>query len=664
MRGKIIFGAIGAAFLLFLGSTQPVHALFGIGNISTTVISFAAMVIAYVLAWIFGAFIAIEAWLIGVVLNINAGIMQTSFVQTGFSISLSVANLAFVLGIIVIALATILKIENYSIKKMLWKLVAMAILVNFGLVIISPIFAVSNTFTQYFLTSLPGGGSGSQSLNAFGQTMASKFNPGAMFAPVANPTQGTASTLAPLGLTGTADVPVGATLVPIFSLIFTIIDFVLIVFVLGVFIVMLMIRYVYVAILAILLPFAWASWVFPSFSHLNKQWWSKFLQWTFFAPIFMFFLYLALATIGGSNNADALNTTNYIGAGNSTFTAIMNFFGSAFGPIITNFLQEMVLAGLIIGGMIAADSMGVKFAGTVMNGAKKVGKTFATNRWNATKRRAGEGLRLMGRKTDEKGETTTWLQRQGSKLQGVPVPFAKTVGSKIAAAGSPDVGKEDRMKDVDKYTEENLKGLTNEGILARAHNTNAATSDRELAAIGQELSKRNLTAPPTATTPGLDPAKLAAFIKSAEKMGSIQSILNNRPELAAQTAAATPREISPGVMENMAQAMERAIGDAVKKIKISDVPLIDSRSLGDPTKPGHLLPTHEQATIAVSMSISQLNKLATEGGPGAAAAYKDTIRRLVNATTTPGAPPLPPATLGKLNQLDNYVTTSPGWQYI
>ena len=96
-------------------------------------------------AWIFGALISVESCLISVVLNINAGILHTSFVQTGFSISLSVANLAFVLGIIVIALATILRIESYSIKKMLWKLVVMAILVNFGLVIIAPIVGFSNS---------------------------------------------------------------------------------------------------------------------------------------------------------------------------------------------------------------------------------------------------------------------------------------------------------------------------------------------------------------------------------------------------------------------------------------------------------------------------------------------------------------------------------------
>jgi len=618
--------------------------------------------ITYILAWIFGAFISIETWLISIVLNINANILQTSFVQTGFSISLSVANLAFVLGIIVIALATILRIENYSIKKMLWKLVIMAILVNFGLVIIAPIFAFANATTQYFLNSFPGQGG----FSSFASTMAGKFNPQAMFAAVSNPTPGSGNSTGPFGLSASGvGQSISAQMVPIFSMLFTVVDFLLIICVLGAFIVMLIIRYIYIAILAILLPFAWASWVFPSFSSLYSKWWNKFLQWTFFAPIFMFFLYLALSTIGGANNADAFNLTNYTqGSGGSLFSPITDFFGGIITPILTNFLQEVVLGGMIIGGMIAADSMGVKFAGTVVNFAKKQAGTFATNRWNSARRRASEKLRSMGKKTDEQGNTSTTLQRVGSKFQGSPLPFAKTVGSKIASAGSPEVGKEDRIKDVDKYVEENLKGLTNDGMLARANGINAMTSDRELAAIGQELSRRNLTAPPTATTPGLDPTKLEALIKGAENMGSVQSLLNSRPELAAQTTAATPRMLPTGVMETTAQAIERAITDAVKKIKIADIPTLEARSLGDPSKPAGTSPTPEQENIAINMSIPQLNKLATEGGPGAAAAYKDTIERMVTAATAPGAPALPPATLAKLNNLYTYVSASPAWQYI
>lgn len=466
VRGKIIFGAIGAAFLFFLGSAHYTYAdIFGISSITTAAISQLAYWVVYALAWIFGAFIAVEAWLIGVVLNINSGIMQTSFVQTGFSISLSVANLAFVLGIIVIALATILRIENYSIKKMLWKLVVMAILVNFGLVIMAPIVGFSNSLTQYFLNCInPAGGGCTQttssvsSFNNFAQTMAGKFNPQAMFAGVPNPTQGTGIKTAPFGLiTGAADIPIGAALVPLFSLVFTVVDFVLIVFVLGAFIVMLMIRYIYLAILAILLPFAWASWVFPSFSSMYSKWWNKFLQWTFFAPIFMFFLYLALATIGGSNNADALNSTDYVGNGNMLFNAILNFFGSGIQPIITNLLQEMVLGGLIIGGMIAADSMGVKFAGSAVKVAQNGGK--------AIQGYVSKQSKKAGRATFRKvrGEKAVNAMREGRFLGLQGVPGLKWVTSRgasvVGRAISPNLSNSDLVDAEKKNVPENPEAI-------------------------------------------------------------------------------------------------------------------------------------------------------------------------------------------------------------
>jgi len=401
IRGKIIFGAIGAGFLFFLASTQYTYAdgLLSIGGLGYSIFGTMAEAIAYILAWIFGVLISVEAWFVGVVLNINNGIMSTSFVQTGFSISLAVANLSFVLGIIVIGIATILRLENYSIKKMLAKLVVMAILVNFGLVIIAPIYALSNSFTSFFLNSInPAGGAG---FNGFATTMVARFNPGQVLN-YQTPTGGGKSgalgaTSGPFSTPGNDYSALGSLMVPIFGLVFTVIDLLLIVFVLAAFIIMLIIRYVTVAILAILLPFAWAAWVFPSFSSMFSKWWNKFLQWTFFAPIFMFFLYLALATIGGSSSTDAFNTaTNgYTNSSNTLWQALVNFFGptSNLKNILTNFLQEVTLTGLIIGGMIAADSMGVKFAGEAVKYAQKKGKDVGLYYGKKTGR---AGLKALG----------------------------------------------------------------------------------------------------------------------------------------------------------------------------------------------------------------------------------------------------------------------------
>ncbi len=447
-------------------------------------------------------------------------------------------------------------------------------------------------------------------------------------------------------------------MIPIFDLVFTIIDLVLIVFVLGVFFVMMMIRYLYIAILAILLPFAWTSWVFPSFSSMYSKWWNKFLQWTFFAPIFMFFLYLALATVGGSNStSDALSSTATYTTSDTVFGYITSFFGNSITVILQNFLSEMILAGLILAGLIAADSMGVKFAGTVVNGAKKVGKKAGGAAWNATKRRTSDRLRTMGKRTATNAagqtETTTALQRIGSRLQGVPVPFAKTAGSAIANKGSEAIFHEERAEDIKKYASSELKGLTNQGLIDRANSKGAFINPTEAAAIAQEISKRDLTG-------SIDPTRMKSFIENSERMGNVQSILNNRPELAAQTSAAMPKfDAALGRMETAAEGVARAISDATTKIKTSDITDINYKSMGDPA--GVAAITDAQKTVALSMSTGQLRKLVTDGNSNQTKAYKDTINRTMAAATAPGAPPMSAAAAAALHKLHTHVNTNPEW---
>src|ERR1700722_12949582 len=158
-------------------------------NIGYYVIGKIAFGVAYLIAWIGGVAISIETWLVGAMLGINTGVFQSEIVQKGFGVTLSIANLGFVLGIIVIALATILHRETYGWKKILWKLVFAAILVNFSLVIAAPIFGLGNSFTQYFLNCVDPSGGGctgqgagvglvnSNSMNDFAKNLAGAFNP-------------------------------------------------------------------------------------------------------------------------------------------------------------------------------------------------------------------------------------------------------------------------------------------------------------------------------------------------------------------------------------------------------------------------------------------------------------------------------------------------------
>jgi hypothetical protein len=124
--------------------------------------------IIYFIGLIAGFFVAIILWVIQIILQFNQHVTDTTIVQTGFSVTLGIANLGFVLGIIIVALATILRRETYGIKNILWKIVVMAILANFALVIAAPIIGFANGLTSYFINSMPGGSNTAGSSGNYG----------------------------------------------------------------------------------------------------------------------------------------------------------------------------------------------------------------------------------------------------------------------------------------------------------------------------------------------------------------------------------------------------------------------------------------------------------------------------------------------------------------
>ena len=90
--------------------------------------------IAYLIGYIAGQFVTIGGTLVNWALDLNSQVLNTNTVKIGWTVSRDIANLGFVFAIILIAFATILRIENYQMQKLLWKLITAALLVNFSLV--------------------------------------------------------------------------------------------------------------------------------------------------------------------------------------------------------------------------------------------------------------------------------------------------------------------------------------------------------------------------------------------------------------------------------------------------------------------------------------------------------------------------------------------------
>lgn len=371
--------------------------LFNINSILAGAIGWAAFGVSYIISIIAGAFIALESFLIVIILQINTQILKSDFVQSGFSISLAVANLFFVGMVIFVAIATILRRETYGIKAMLAKLILMAVLINFGLTIAGAIIQLADSFSLYFIQSTNPGGEYAD-FNSFATAIAGAFTPQRFFMfKVGGHTLEELKGKSDKDLSGLIGSNLSNIIKPIVGLFFSIVILMIIIITFGALIVMLLYRYVALGILLILLPLAWVSWVFPNLRRHWDEWWNTFFRWTFFAPLVLFFIYLCLLTLRGSiggggvsGQGEAVNV-NFGGlqfqynpsSKNEVISGLAAFGGSFIGELIIPLLNGIIMTSCFLGGLFASNKLGIEGSKTAynraVNTAKSVGN-WAKNR--------------------------------------------------------------------------------------------------------------------------------------------------------------------------------------------------------------------------------------------------------------------------------------------
>lgn len=433
-------GALLALLALLL--PQPAHAwsLFGIGNILGSAVAWIVFVVAYLASTIAGFFIAIMVYGIGIILQLNTNVVNSPAVQIGFQVTLSIANLGFVLGVIVIAIATIIRYESYGMKKLLRNLIVAALLVNFSLVIAGSIVNFSDRLSATFLVAFPGGGGGENAGSKF-NNFASAF--GGAFTPqrtllsqtigLADNTTG-ADDMKNIGGAGGAASTLSSIISPLIGLIFAVAMLLVILITIATFFYMLLVRYIYLGMLLILMPLVWLLWIFPLSEHLWKKWWDKFLKWTFFAPISLFFLWLVIITSEVMNKAAGTNPTLGLkGLGytpdDTAFSGLSGFVGNLASQTIGTFLQGAVLIGLALGGLIAAEKFSIVGAKTAMGAVKGMGN------WGTRRLKQGGGLALQKSglgKLGSKLMTGKWGEGSSNRVVRGLHTLAKYSGLKLA----------------------------------------------------------------------------------------------------------------------------------------------------------------------------------------------------------------------------------------
>lgn len=389
--------------------------------------------IGNLLMGLIGRLLAMAAVAVDFAINLGNDILILDAVQKGWTIMLQFTNLGFILGIIIIAFATILHIESYALKQILWKLIVAALLVNFSLVIAGAFISISNITSAYFIEAT--------STSNLAEALGNAIQPQKLQTPPSTTGENIINWFSGLAPAGWIKYLINIFFIVIFG-------FLAALTLLTLFI-MLLVRVIALIFLLILSPLIWLCWIFPSTQQYWSKWWSEFIKWNFFAPAVLFFVYLSVLTSQQLDRAnESLPSLRWLKT-----TPIISSLDSFFGinDFIYTALRLIVILSLLIGGIFVANKFGIAGGDIGVNLALKVGKgagAWAGRRGMGGLRRAGSGVfgnervRGWGEKLQKLGSGSGWVGRTAASLS------VNKLGNAIGRVGTRTG--ESRVKEAEK----------------------------------------------------------------------------------------------------------------------------------------------------------------------------------------------------------------------
>ena len=279
---------------------------------------------------------AIFVWSIQLsVTHFSSLISKMTGINTGWIAARDVANLFFIFILLYTAIAHILDLGGVNIKKTVIKVIIVALFINFSLVMTRVVIDSGNVLATFFYER-----TGLSTNTDLPQTLGLVKSSGILKAR-SDESVGLAMKdfLTSYDGTSTAIQAMG-TLVFILAL----------AFVLGAAAIMFLWRSVVLIFLMVISPMAFLFSAVPGKEGLFGEWWSKLLSTTFFAPVYLLFMYISIVFIKGG---EALKEKE-----NIPLDPSLGFVGNTIGEI--GFY--IVGIGLLIASMYAAQKMGARFA--------------------------------------------------------------------------------------------------------------------------------------------------------------------------------------------------------------------------------------------------------------------------------------------------------------
>lgn len=512
----------------------------GLGWIRVKVIGFVLFAINYIIGLIGSILFTLAGFFVEIGLYFNVTILETFAVQLGWRIMRDLANLGFVIGIVVIAYATILGIEDYNIKKTLFSFIIAAVMVNFSFSIAGVLIDASNIITHFFISKSIGGnpnhdipppnplGSSisvdwwtNSGPHQLALSLASAFGPQRLL--VVNK-EDFGSFEAIQSEAGMITMVVATFFIALFTILAS----------LGMLAVgaAMLYRFIVLSALIILMPAAVLAWAFRKTGAGEKpwgMWWNNFFSQLIYLPFMMFFIYLSITLVTiqgavvGSGQLSIRDLTSVVerssGSKAADALALSGGAASKILGVMSKPLEAIVEMILLLALLFYGITQSHKLSGVAGN--------YFTSKV--------EGMRdwLISAKGSGARE---WAQRKVLTLGSEP---DKNLGNQLAnvAAKIPFAG--GVVNALKKYTtvaNTNVEGyakeynsLNDNQLLSKARNPDILLDAEKMAGMAKTIAQRGKLS--TDPTKGLTMQEFDKFISPAKRFGLDKEVLKAAPHL-------------------------------------------------------------------------------------------------------------------------------------
>ncbi|MBI2054685.1 MAG: hypothetical protein HYT39_01145 [Candidatus Sungbacteria bacterium] len=411
-------------------------------------------------------------------INQSGFITSVEAVKIGWGVARDVANMFFIIILIIVALATIFDLETFNVKSVLPRLITIALLINFSLIIGVFVIDRANDLGQIFYDQLlANGGARGAIIEMLNFPDALKKSLGQGGIKTIDTSGGTAGENAkkiineekvmlngrPVGLQDCANIDhidpaekiakeelreldsACATLTSqiaarvsqvedltkrlAYAIVVKIVIFPVAIFVLLAGAFMLLARLITLIFVLILAPLAFMAYLVPTMQSQWSKWWKTLFDQSFFYPAFMFFFMISVKVFEGIRD-QIVATTN----------------GSGSTPLLPTIISYFVGAGLMVGSLIAAKQMGAYGAG----GAIGLGQKYLGKIKDYGKSRASS-FALRATKTGAEDMSSGLAKFIGRHpILASPLrPVARGTEALARAAAGEEKGREEALKKLD-----------------------------------------------------------------------------------------------------------------------------------------------------------------------------------------------------------------------